>query len=70
LTKTGKTSIIFGEEIGIENTAIATTTLNTKNNTRQISIVGPTRMNYSKAKALLEFLKNEVENLSNNNTNE
>jgi heat-inducible transcriptional repressor len=65
LLKTGKTSIIFGEELGVDNTAIASTVLNINNNSHHISLIGPTRMNYSKAKALLDFLKNEIENLSN-----
>ncbi len=59
--KTGKTLITFGEDIGVEDVAVASTTINLKNSKHQVAIVGPTRMNYSQVKGLLDFLKEELE---------
>jgi heat-inducible transcriptional repressor len=61
--ETGKTSITFGGDIGQHaNLAIASTTLNLGGNKRhQISLVGPTRMDYSKVKGVLEFIREEME---------
>ncbi len=59
--KTGKTLITFGDEIGIEDVAVASTTINLKSSQHQIAIVGPTRMNYSQIKGLLDFLKEHLE---------
>lgn len=60
--KTGKTLITFGKEFGAEDLVVASTSINTNNTNHQLSIVGPTRMNYSEVKGLLDFIKNEVEN--------
>jgi heat-inducible transcriptional repressor len=59
---TGKTSITFGKEIGLSQLSIASTTINTSDNsTRELSIVGPVRMNYSMVKGILNFIKEEME---------
>ncbi|WP_031489213.1 heat-inducible transcriptional repressor HrcA [Ureaplasma canigenitalium] len=67
---TGKTTITYGSEIGSENLAIASTTIKLPTINKQIAIVGPTRMNYSKIKALLDFLKKEIEIIFGTNKNE
>ncbi|MEG0879307.1 MAG: heat-inducible transcriptional repressor HrcA [Malacoplasma sp.] len=56
------TSIVFGDEIGEENILFASTNIviNDENST-QISMVGPTRIDYSKIKGLLDFIKYEIE---------
>jgi heat-inducible transcriptional repressor len=61
--KTGKTLITFGKEFGANDLVIASTSFTNNETTKQLSIVGPTRMNYSEVKGLLEFIKNEVENM-------
>ncbi len=60
----GKTSITFGDEINQENNkiSIVTTEINTgKNSSSCISLVGPTRMDYTNVKSILDFIKNELE---------
>jgi heat-inducible transcriptional repressor len=42
---------------------VASTSITTNDTNRQLSIVGPMRMNYAKVKGLLNFIKNEVENM-------
>lgn len=57
-----KTSITFGEEIGENDLLFASTDIViNKDNKTQISMVGPTRIDYSKIKGLLEFIKDEIE---------
>jgi heat-inducible transcriptional repressor len=63
--KTGKTLITFGNEFGANELAIASTSISSNGSKHQLSVVGPTRMNYSEVKGLLEFIKAEVEKLSN-----
>lgn len=56
------TSIVFGDEVGQENLLFASTDIVLdEKNTTQLSMVGPTRIDYSKIKGLLEFIKNELE---------
>jgi heat-inducible transcriptional repressor len=62
--KTGKTLITFGSEFGANELAIASTTISSNGSKHQLSLVGPTRMNYSQIKGLLEFIKSEIEKLS------
>jgi heat-inducible transcriptional repressor len=40
---------------------IASTTIESKNNKQQLSIIGPTRMDYSKVQGVLDFIKEEME---------
>lgn len=61
--KTGKTLITFGKEFGANDLVVASTSINANH---QLSIVGPTRMNYAEVKGLLDFIKNEVENIERN----
>lgn len=58
---TGKSSIIFNDKIGIDNTSIASTNININNVSHEISVVGPNRLTYAKVKTLLNFLKEEIE---------
>lgn len=61
-SKTGKTTLIAsGEKVGAKELAIATVNVKGKNNSRQISVVGPSRMDYSKVQGILDFLKEELE---------
>ena len=60
----GKTIITFGSEIGEKDLTIASTTINSKNSMKQISVVGPTRMNYAEVKGLLDFIKEELEKIT------
>ncbi|GMO16475.1 MAG: heat-inducible transcriptional repressor HrcA [Mycoplasmoidaceae bacterium] len=62
--KSGKTKITFGDEFGQKGIAIASTTINTSTNKQQLSIVGPTRMDYSKVQGVLDFIKEETEKYS------
>ncbi|AAF30832.1 heat-inducible transcriptional repressor HrcA [Ureaplasma parvum] len=59
----GLAKIMLGNEIGHEHLAIATTQINLANTNHQITVVGPTRMDYAKIKALLDFLKIEIEKI-------
>lgn len=60
--KYGKTSITFGEDFGKKDIAIASTTIKIDHNAnKQIAVIGPTRMNYDKINAILEFIRNEIE---------
>lgn len=62
--KTGKTLITFGDQIGVHNNlAIASTSLKTSAGKRQLSIVGPTRMNYQEIQGLLDFIKSNIEKI-------
>lgn len=63
----GKTLITYGEQIDRQGFAIASTSINIPNVNKQIALVGPTRMDYSNAKALLDFLKEELEKITTNN---
>lgn len=58
---TGKTSIIFSDDIGIDDTSIASTNIQLDNISHEISILGPNRLTYAKACSLLKFLKEEIE---------
>jgi heat-inducible transcriptional repressor len=64
--KTGKTLITFGNEFDADELAIASTSISANGSKHQLSIIGPTRMDYSKIKGLLDFIKSETEKLSNN----
>ncbi|MDR0739506.1 MAG: heat-inducible transcriptional repressor HrcA [Mycoplasmataceae bacterium] len=62
--KTGKTLITFGKEFGANELAIASTSISANGGKHQLSVVGPTRMDYSQVKGLLDFIKTEIEKLS------
>lgn len=59
--KTGKTSITYNDEVGIDDISVASTMIQLGDINREISIVGPNRITYAKAKSLLKFLKEELE---------
>lgn len=59
--KTGKTLISFGKEYGLNNMSIASTSINTNGVKRNLTIVGPTRMDYSNAAGALELIKKLAE---------
>jgi len=58
----GKTTILFGKEFGVNELAIVNTSINSPNTNKQIAVVGPTRMQYSKVQGILDFIKEELEN--------
>lgn len=61
-SKTGKTTLITsGEKVGSKDLAIASVNVKGQNNSHQISVVGPSRMDYSKVKGILDFIKEELE---------
>lgn len=61
-SKTGKTTLITsGEKVGSKDLAIASVNVKGGNNSHQISVVGPNRMNYAKIQGILDFLKEELE---------
>ncbi len=60
----GMTTITFGDSLGskeIKDLAIASTEISLPNNKTQISIVGPSRMDFSNVKGILDFIKYEIE---------
>ncbi len=59
--KTGKTSITYNDDIGIEDISIASTSINIGDTNHEISIVGPKRLAYVKTRSLLKYLKEELE---------
>lgn len=61
--QTGSNTLItFGDEVSHEDIVFAQTDLNiTDNNKTKLVMVAPTRVDYSKIKGLLEFIKNEFE---------
>ncbi len=61
--KINKASAITFEDTDIEGVSIATTNIKIKDVDHQVSIVGPNRVMYAKANALLKFLKEETENM-------
>lgn len=62
--KTGKTLITFGDQLGVNrNLAIASTNIKTNSGNKQLSIVGPTRMNYQQIQGLLDFIKANIEEM-------
>lgn len=61
--KGGLTRIIFGDEIGEKNLSIASTSILIGDTISQISIIGPTRMDYTNVKAILEFIKQGLSRL-------
>lgn len=64
--KTGKTSITYNDEVGIDDISVASTMIQLGDINREISIVGPNRITYAKAKSLLKFLKEELEKYYHN----
>lgn len=60
----GKTQITFVDNVGEKDITIASTTVKTKDYTKQISVVGPTRINYAEVKGLLEFIREELEKIA------
>lgn len=57
---TGKSKITFVSDVDNKDIAVASTSIKTSNTTKQISVVGPTRMDYAKVKGLLNFIKDEL----------
>ncbi len=57
---TGKSKITFVSDVDNKDIAVASTSIKTSNTTKQISVVGPTRMDYAKVKGLLNFIKEEL----------
>jgi heat-inducible transcriptional repressor len=51
--------------VGIEDAVIASTSIGYKDDKHQISIIGPTRIDYANVKGLLDFIKAEIENINN-----
>ena len=47
--------------MGIKELAIATVNVKGNDNSHQISVVGPNRMDYSKVQGILDFIKEELE---------
>jgi len=61
-TKTGKTTLFTNcESFGANDLMVASTFIKGIDNSHQISIIGPQRMDYAKVKAILEFIKYELE---------
>ncbi|KEZ22995.1 heat-inducible transcriptional repressor HrcA [Ureaplasma diversum] len=60
----GSTNITYGDSFGKEGFAIASTQIQLPEGSKQLSIVGPTRMDYAKVKALLDFIKAELEKIA------
>ena len=58
---TGKSKITFVSDVNNKDVAVASTSIRTGNSTKQISVVGPTRMDYAKVKGLLNFIRDELE---------
>lgn len=59
----GNTKIIFGDEIGEKELSIGSTTISLGESISQISVLGPTRMDYTNVKAVLEFIKQGLSDL-------
>ena len=62
----GKTSITFSDEIdkNIDDISVVSTDISLGNSSSTcISLVGPTRMDYSNTKTVLEFIKTELEKI-------
>jgi heat-inducible transcriptional repressor len=60
--KSGKTTLITSAtNIGAKDLAIASINVKGKNDYHQISVIGPNRMDYSKIKGILDFLKENIE---------
>ena len=60
--KNGKTTLITSaSKIGVKDLAIASINVKGKNDFHQISVIGPNRMDYSKIKGVLDFLKENIE---------
>lgn len=57
---TGKSKITFVSDVDNKDIAVASASIKTSNATKQISVVGPTRMDYAKVKGLLNFIKDEL----------
>ena len=61
-SKTGKTTLFTNcESFGANDLTVASTFIKGIDNSHQISIIGPQRMDYAKIKAILEFIKYELE---------
>ena len=67
--KAGHNQITFNNDVGVKDVTVASTTIKTKDSTRQISVVGPSRMNYAEVKGLLQFIKEELEKIANGSNN-
>lgn len=63
----GTTSITFGDELGHDNVLFASTDIGIENNKTQLVMVSPTRVDYSKIKGLLDFVREEFKKMWNKN---
>lgn len=61
----GTTSITFGDELGHDNVLFASTDIGIENNKTQLVMVSPTRVDYSKIKGLLDFVREEFKKMWN-----
>lgn len=61
----GTTSITFGDELGHDNVLFASTDIGIDNNKTQLVMVSPTRVDYSKIKGLLDFVREEFKKMWN-----
>ncbi|MGL5630407.1 MAG: heat-inducible transcriptional repressor HrcA [Mycoplasmoidaceae bacterium] len=59
----GTTKVIFGDQFGDENIMIASTSIQMGETTNQISIIGPTRIDYTNVKAILNYIKDGLSQL-------
>ncbi len=66
----GNNQITFNNNVGVKDITIASTTIKTNNTNKQISVVGPSRMNYSQVKGLLLFIKEELEKINSQKKDE
>ena len=67
--KSGHNQITFHNDVGVKDVTVASTSIKTGDTTRQISVVGPSRMNYAEVKGLLQFIKEELEKIANGSQN-
>lgn len=65
-SKTGQSSIAFNNDIGIDDSSIASTIIKLGNVSREISVIGPNRLTYAKVNSLLKVLKEELEKMYKN----
>ncbi len=59
---TNSTTITLGSQFNMPDIAIARTNIHAGETTKQICLVGPARMDYNQVKAILDFIKENIEN--------
>lgn len=65
-SKSGQKNISFKNDIGVDDSSITSTSIELNDASREISVIGPNRMNYAKVNTLLKVLKEELEKLYKN----